>query len=157
MPLHINQRFGQADLVEEPAEVGRTQRLAGRDADVRGRMQIGQVQRDGARLGDDVAVVVQCRRVAMRMRVARVGAAAYGGQVLLSGVSARLVDGSLPAGLALRELGTFRLKGIDRAEVLAELRIDQRAHALAIVAKELGEQRPHAARGRGARSRCRRG
>ena len=57
-------------------------------------------------------------------RAARVGAVAHGGQVLLSGASARLVDGSLPVGLALRELGTFRLKGLDRAEALAELRIE---------------------------------
>jgi class 3 adenylate cyclase len=43
---------------------------------------------------------------------ARIGAAAHGGQVLLSGVTADLAAGSLPEGVSLRELGEFELKGV---------------------------------------------
>jgi predicted ATPase/class 3 adenylate cyclase len=45
-------------------------------------------------------------------RAARVAAVAYGGQVLLSETAAALVRGSLPPGVALRDLGVHRLKDL---------------------------------------------
>jgi hypothetical protein len=47
-----------------------------RDADWRLREQVGQVEGDGAGIGDDLAVVGKGRFVAMRVRVARVDVAA---------------------------------------------------------------------------------
>jgi predicted ATPase/class 3 adenylate cyclase len=46
---------------------------------------------------------------------------AHGGQVLLSNASAELVGGSLPEGLALREMGLHRLKGENKPEQLWQL------------------------------------
>ena len=43
---------------------------------------------------------------------ARIMAAAHGGQVLLSAVTAELVRGCLPEGVALRDIGEYRLKGL---------------------------------------------
>jgi YVTN family beta-propeller protein len=62
-------------------------------------------------------------------RAARVGAAAHGGQVLVSDATRALVEDDLPEGVFLRDLGTYRLKDIDRPErvsqVVAEgLRVD---------------------------------
>ena len=45
---------------------------------------------------------------------ARIGAAAQGGQVLLSDLTRGLVEHELPAGVALRDLGELSLKDIDR-------------------------------------------
>jgi hypothetical protein len=46
-------------------------------------------------------------------RAARVGAAAHGGQVLLSETARALVSDDLPTGVSLRDLGVHRLKDID--------------------------------------------
>ncbi len=46
-------------------------------------------------------------------RAARVGAAAHGGQVLLSETARALVADDLPVGVSLRDLGVHRLKDID--------------------------------------------
>ena len=49
-------------------------------------------------------------------RAARLEAAAHGGQVLVSGATAELLAGSLPAGAGLRDLGLHRLKDLGRPE-----------------------------------------
>jgi predicted ATPase/class 3 adenylate cyclase len=54
-------------------------------------------------------------------RAARVAAIAYGGQVLLSETAAALVRDSLPAGMALRDLGAHRLKDLGRPEQIFQL------------------------------------
>ena len=54
-------------------------------------------------------------------RAARIGAVAHGGQVLLSASAAGLVEDSLPAGVALGDLGTHRLKDLGRPEHLYQL------------------------------------
>jgi len=62
-------------------------------------------------------------------RVARLLSAGYGGQVLLSEATETLTQGLLPAGCDLRDLGTHRLRDIDRSERVwqllhRELRVD---------------------------------
>jgi predicted ATPase/class 3 adenylate cyclase len=54
-------------------------------------------------------------------RAARVGAAAHGGQVLLSEATSALVRRDLPSGFALRDLGLHRLKDLDAPERMAQL------------------------------------
>jgi predicted ATPase/class 3 adenylate cyclase len=54
-------------------------------------------------------------------RVARLLSVTYGGQVLLSGVTADLVHGTLPAGASLRGLGEHRLKDLSRPEHVYQL------------------------------------
>jgi len=54
-------------------------------------------------------------------RAARVAAAGYGGQVLLSETAAALVRDSLPPGAALRDLGVHRLKDLGRPEQIFQL------------------------------------
>jgi predicted ATPase/class 3 adenylate cyclase len=54
-------------------------------------------------------------------RAARVAAAGYGGQVLLSETAAALVRDSLPPGAALRDLGAHRLKDLGRPEQIFQL------------------------------------
>ena len=54
-------------------------------------------------------------------RAARIGAAAHGGQVLVSDVTRGLVEDDLPAGVYLRDLGVFRLKHIDRPERITQV------------------------------------
>jgi predicted ATPase/class 3 adenylate cyclase len=54
-------------------------------------------------------------------RAARICAAAHGGQVLLSGATRALLEDGLPPGMALRELGYYRLKNFDRGEPLSQL------------------------------------
>jgi DNA-binding NarL/FixJ family response regulator/class 3 adenylate cyclase len=54
-------------------------------------------------------------------RCARLRGLAHGGQILLSGVTAGLVGDDLPDGMALRELGRRRLKGLERPEQVFEL------------------------------------
>jgi predicted ATPase/class 3 adenylate cyclase len=54
-------------------------------------------------------------------RAARVMAAGHGGQVLLSGATAVLVQGALPARTSLRDLGEHRLKDLERPERLYQL------------------------------------
>jgi predicted ATPase/class 3 adenylate cyclase len=57
-------------------------------------------------------------------QAARIAAAAWGGQVLLSEATAILVQRTLPPGVALRSLGPHRLKDLDRPEHLYDLVID---------------------------------
>ena len=54
-------------------------------------------------------------------RAARIMAVGHGGQVLLSGAAAALVDGSLPAGASLLDLGIHRLKDLTEPEHLYQL------------------------------------
>ena len=54
-------------------------------------------------------------------RTARIMAVGYGGQVLLSGVTAELVQVELPANTAIKDLGEHRLKGLSNAEHLWQL------------------------------------
>ncbi len=57
-------------------------------------------------------------------RAARVGAAAHGGQVLLSRTTADLVARALPVGVALRDLGPHRLKDLEHPEHLYQLVVE---------------------------------
>ena len=57
-------------------------------------------------------------------RVARIANAGHGGQVLLSAATRMLAEASLPDGVALHELGEFRLKDLSRPEQLAMLVIE---------------------------------
>lgn len=57
-------------------------------------------------------------------RAARIAAAAYGGQVLLSDTTEALVRGGLGPGLALRELGEHRFKDLVRPQRIYQLLID---------------------------------
>jgi len=54
-------------------------------------------------------------------RAARIGAAARGGEALLSSTTADLVSDRLPEGLVLRDRGRHRLKDFDRPEQLFQL------------------------------------
>ena len=54
-------------------------------------------------------------------RAARVAAAGYGGQVLVSEAAAVLVRGGLPPGAALADLGVHRLKDLGRPEQIFQL------------------------------------
>ncbi|MGH2380689.1 MAG: ATP-binding protein [Candidatus Limnocylindria bacterium] len=54
-------------------------------------------------------------------RASRIAGVAHGGQVLLSDVTRGLVEGSLPDGVGLRDLGEHRLKDLERAEHLWQL------------------------------------
>lgn len=54
-------------------------------------------------------------------RAARLMSIGHGGQVLLSAVSAALVEGTLPAGVELRDLGEHRLRGLTRPERVMQL------------------------------------
>lgn len=49
-------------------------------------------------------------------RVARITSAGHGGQILLSLASAELIHHQLPEGVAVRDLGEHRLKGLSRPE-----------------------------------------
>lgn len=51
-------------------------------------------------------------------RTARISAAGHGGQILLSSTTSHLVKETLPAGVALRDLGEHRLKDLARPEHL---------------------------------------
>jgi len=57
-------------------------------------------------------------------RAARIGAAGHGGQVLLSSSTRELVEDDLPDGVSLRDLGSYRVKDIDRPERLSQLVIE---------------------------------
>lgn len=54
-------------------------------------------------------------------RAARIGAAANGGQILVSSSSAAILEANALDGWSLVDLGSFALKGLDRAEPLAQL------------------------------------
>jgi predicted ATPase/class 3 adenylate cyclase len=57
-------------------------------------------------------------------RAARIASAGSGGQVLLSATTRSLVEGSLPGGVTLREMGEHRLKDLSRPERIWDLEID---------------------------------
>ena len=57
-------------------------------------------------------------------RAARVMSAGHGGQVLLSERTADLVEGELPDGVSLRDLGRHRLKDLSRPQRLYDLEIE---------------------------------
>jgi predicted ATPase/class 3 adenylate cyclase len=57
-------------------------------------------------------------------RAARIAAAGHGGQVLISGSTSALVEGALPDGVSLKEMGEHRLKDLSRPERLWGLSID---------------------------------
>ncbi|HET9849841.1 MAG TPA: adenylate/guanylate cyclase domain-containing protein [Candidatus Dormibacteraeota bacterium] len=57
-------------------------------------------------------------------RAARIADAAHGGQVLLSDVTARLVEAALPSGVRVRALGEHRLKDLASSERLHQLEIE---------------------------------
>jgi len=57
------------------------------------------------------------------VRAARIMAAGHGGQVLLSEATAALVAARLPAGVRLRDLGSYRLKDLPAPERLHQLEI----------------------------------
>ena len=54
-------------------------------------------------------------------KAARIADAGYGGQILVSSATAGLVEDSLDAGVALRSLGSHRLKDLGRPEVIFQL------------------------------------
>ena len=54
-------------------------------------------------------------------RTARIMAAGHGGQILLSGATAALIEGGLPAAISLRDLGEHRLKDLGRPERLVQI------------------------------------
>jgi predicted ATPase/class 3 adenylate cyclase len=54
-------------------------------------------------------------------RAARIANAGHGGQVLLSATTRALVEGSLPEGVTLREMGEHRLKDLSRPERIWDL------------------------------------
>jgi DNA-binding SARP family transcriptional activator/streptogramin lyase len=58
------------------------------------------------------------------VRVSRICAAAHGDQILLSNAAKELAEGELPAGVTLRELGSYRLKSLERPERLYQLDVD---------------------------------
>src|SRR5512143_585403 len=57
-------------------------------------------------------------------RAARIAAAGYGGQVLLSQTTRDLVYQDLPAGATLRDLGAHKLKDIRHAQQIFQLDIE---------------------------------
>lgn len=57
-------------------------------------------------------------------RAARIAAAGHGGQVVLSGATRSQVEGTLPEGVRLRDLGPHRLKDLAQPEDLFQLDID---------------------------------
>ncbi|MEX1277983.1 MAG: AAA family ATPase, partial [Chloroflexota bacterium] len=57
-------------------------------------------------------------------RAARIAAAGHGGQVVLSGATRSLVEGALPEGVRLRDLGPHRLRDLAQPEDLYQLDID---------------------------------
>jgi predicted ATPase/class 3 adenylate cyclase len=54
-------------------------------------------------------------------RAARIAGAGHGGQVLMSGSTRALIEGSLPHGLSVRDLGNHRLKDLENPEHLFQL------------------------------------
>ncbi len=82
----------------------------GVDLRVRMGLHVGEATRRG---GDYVGLEVH--------RAARIAGAGHGGQVLVSGAMAAVLGDRLPEGLALRELGEFRLKDFDAPARLLQL------------------------------------
>src|SRR5919109_3710907 len=57
-------------------------------------------------------------------RAARIASAGHGGQVLMSGSTRALVEGSLSGGVSLRDLGRHRLKDLENPEQLFQLVVE---------------------------------
>ena len=57
-------------------------------------------------------------------RAARIGAAAHGGQILVSGSTRELVAADMPAGMDLVSLGNYRLKDVRQPVELYQVRAD---------------------------------
>jgi class 3 adenylate cyclase len=57
-------------------------------------------------------------------RAARIAAVAYGSQIVVSSTAAALVEGVLPAGASLRDLGLHRLKDLGRPEQIFQLQVE---------------------------------
>jgi DNA-binding beta-propeller fold protein YncE len=57
-------------------------------------------------------------------RAARIGAAAHGGQILLSSSTRELVEDDLPPAVFLRDLGVYRLKDVDRPERITQAAVE---------------------------------
>jgi YVTN family beta-propeller protein len=57
-------------------------------------------------------------------RAARISAAGHGGQVLLSNATRELVEDELPGNVAVRDLGTYQLRDVERPEQLFQLVIE---------------------------------
>ena len=81
------------------------------------RVRMGMHTGEGVLSGDDyIGIDVN--------KAARIAAAAWGGQVLLSEATTALVRGRLPHGVAIRSLGRHRLKDLQGEEELHDLVID---------------------------------
>jgi predicted ATPase/class 3 adenylate cyclase len=81
------------------------------------RVRMGMHTGEGRRAGHDyVGLDVH--------RAARIGAAATGGQVLVSDATRALVAEALPEGVSLRDLGEHRLKDFDHPQRIFQLVID---------------------------------
>ncbi|MGH2681918.1 MAG: ATP-binding protein [Actinomycetota bacterium] len=57
-------------------------------------------------------------------RAARIAGAGHGGQVLVSGSTRALVEGNLPSGVSLRDLGKHRLKDLESPEHLFQMVVE---------------------------------
>lgn len=57
-------------------------------------------------------------------RVARIEAAGYGGQILLSGSTSRMAREGLPPGASLKDLGTHPLRGLSKPEHIHQLSVE---------------------------------
>lgn len=55
------------------------------------------------------------------VRVQRIMSAGHGGQTLLSSATAELVQATLPPNITLRELGTYKLRGLQQPELLYQM------------------------------------
>lgn len=103
------------DAVIAAAEIQKALAAADGEAEQRMRVRVGihtgepDVADDGLYVGLDVH------------RAARIMAAGHGGQVLLSQQTQRLVDGELPSGLGLEDLGEHHLRDVDRSERISQL------------------------------------
>jgi predicted ATPase/class 3 adenylate cyclase len=85
------------------------------------RVRIGMHTGEG-RLGGDEYVGLDVHRTA------RIAAAGHGGQVLISEVTNALATHDLPEGVAIRDLGTHRLKDFDEPQPIHQLVIDGLPH-----------------------------
>jgi len=103
-----------SDAVATAAEVQRLMAEEGWAEDRQVRVRIGLHTGIGALGGSDyVGLDVH--------RAARISDAAHGGQVVMSEATAALVEGSLPEGWRLHDLGKHRLKDLLEKEALFEL------------------------------------
>jgi predicted ATPase/class 3 adenylate cyclase len=81
------------------------------------RVRMGLHTGEGSLGGDDyIGVDVN--------RAARIAAAGYGGQVVISDATRALVEEALPEGVSVRDLGRHRLKGFDEQQPLFDLVVE---------------------------------